>query len=236
VEPEAAGFVEEPEEREGEIIVDEGGTPPRKYYFDDGHVEIATHLVYELDADGHQLRVVRLTDYTAEKVLTLYPSAADLRARWADPQHRADIIARLEERGITFDELAAAAKQPDADPFDLLCHLAFNAPLRTRRERADCVRRERKEFFDRYGAEARAVLNELLEKYAEHGTAQFMVPEVLKLPPIAERGNVIEIANLFGGEQTTTLYGTGNGRFCLGGCPGSARGAVDHHAGEELRS
>jgi hypothetical protein len=75
-------------------------------------------------------------------------------------------IARLalEEKGISFDELVSAANQPDADPFDLLCHVAFNAPLRTRRERAEMLRREKKDFFDQYSLEARAILEELLEK------------------------------------------------------------------------
>jgi type I restriction enzyme R subunit len=112
-----------------------------------------------------------------------------------------EIIARLEERGITFEELAAATNQLDADPFDLLCHVAFNAPLRTRRERADRLRKEKKDFFDQYGPEARAILNALLDKYADHGTAQFVIPDVLKVPPISEHGNVIEIAGLFGGAE-----------------------------------
>jgi len=180
-------------------IKDDDEGQPRKFYVDGGHVEIAAHVVHELDSDGKQLRVVAFSDYTAEKVRTLYPSAADVRKRWADPEGRASIIAMLEERGISFDELAAATSQPDADPFDLLCHVAFNAPLRTRRERADRVRREKKDFFERYGADARSILNELLEKYAEHGTAQFIIPEVLEVPPISEHGNVIEIVKLFGG-------------------------------------
>lgn len=171
----------------------------KKFYVDKGYVEIAAHLVYELDADGKQLRVVKYIDYTAEKVRTLYPSASELREHWAVPEERAEIISRLEERGINFDELAAAANQPDADPFDLLCHITFNAPLRTRRERADRLRKEKKDFFDQYGPEAKAILNELLEKYAEHGTAQFLIPDVLKVPPISDHGNVIEIATLFGG-------------------------------------
>ncbi|MBI3608491.1 MAG: DEAD/DEAH box helicase family protein [Nitrospirae bacterium] len=183
------------------VMSDSADAQPRKYYFDGGHVDIATHLVYELDPDGTQLRVVRFTDYTAEKVRTLYPTAAELRERWADPEQRSEIIARLEERGINFDELASAADQPDADPFDLLCHITFNAPLRTRRERADRMRKERKDFFDRYGPEAKVVLNDLLEKYAVYGTAQFVIPDVLKVPPISERGNVMEIAGLFGGPE-----------------------------------
>jgi type I restriction enzyme R subunit len=178
-----------------------GGGAHRKFYFDGGQVEIAAHLVYELDADGRQLRVVQFTDYTAEKVRTLYPSAVDLREQWADPGQRAEIIALLEDRGINFDELAVASGRPEADPFDLLCHLAFNSPLRTRRERAERLRKERKDFFDRYGPEARGVLNELLEKYAEHGTAQFVLPDVLEVPPICEHGNVMEIAGLFGGAE-----------------------------------
>ena len=174
----------------------------RKYYVDGGRVEIAAHLVYELDADGKQLRVVKYTDYAAEKVQTLYPNAAEMRASWADPVERAEIISKLEERGISFDELAVSTNQPDADPFDLLCHLAFNAPLRTRRERADRFRRDKKDFFDQYGPEAKAILSELLEKYTEYGTAQFVIPEVLKVPPISDHGNVAEIINIFGGAES----------------------------------
>ncbi len=181
------------------IIAEPENAARRKLYFDHGQVEIAAHLVYELDPDGKQLRVVRFTDYAGEKVRTLFPSAPELQTEWADPVKRAEIIERLSERGIDFDELAAAANQPDADPFDLLCHLAYNAPLRTRRERAERLRTERKDFFDRHGPEARVILNELLEKYAEHGTAQFLLPDVLYLPPISDHGQPGEIISIFGG-------------------------------------
>ena len=171
----------------------------RKLYFDDGQVEIAAHLVYELDPDGRQLRVVRYTDYAAERVRVLCPNARELRERWADPKQRSEIIQSLEERGVSFDGLADAAQQPDADPFDLLCHLAFNAPLRTRRERARRLRDERKDFFDRFGDEARQILEQLLEKYALHGAAQFILPDILHVPPLSEHGTVQEISSSFGG-------------------------------------
>jgi len=179
----------------------DSGGPPRKYYVDDGSVEIAAHLVYELDGNGKQLRVVKFTDYTAEKVRSMCPSAASLRSKWSKAEERAEIIQALEERGISFEELVTAAKQPDADPFDLLCHVAFNAPLRTRRERAEMLRREKKDFFDRYVPEAREVLTEMLAKYIEYGTAQFQIPEILKVPPISERGTVPQIAAFFGGAE-----------------------------------
>jgi type I restriction enzyme R subunit len=168
---------------------------------DNGSVEIAAHLVYELDPDGKQLRVVKFTDYTAEKVRSMYASAAALRSRWSDTEERAAIIRKLEERGISFAELAESAKQPDADPFDLLCHVAFNAPLRTRRERAEMLRKEKKDFFDQYAPEARSVLNEMLDKYVEYGTAQFQMPDILKVPPISERGTIPQIASFFGGAE-----------------------------------
>jgi type I restriction enzyme R subunit len=180
-------------------LMDEEPRERRKFYVDDGSVEIAHQLVYELDAQGKQLRVIQYADYTAESVRSLYGSAAALRVDWADPVKRSDIIDQLEERGIDFDKLAEAAQRPDADPFDLLCHVAFNAPLRTRREGADRLLKDKRDFFDDYGPHAREVLEELLEKYAEHGLAQFRLPDVLKLPPISERGNVAEIAKLFGG-------------------------------------
>ncbi len=184
-----------------QTIGDDSEGQTRKYYFDGGQVEIAAHLVYELDPDGAQLSVVKFTDYTADKVRTLYPSAANLKIQWADPDKRSEIIEKLAERGIDFDELVQATQQPQADPFDLLCHIAFNAPLRTRRERADRLRRDKKDFFDQYSQEAQTILRELLEKYAEHGTAQFLIPDILKVPPISVHGNVVEIAKLFGGPE-----------------------------------
>ncbi len=180
---------------------DETDNKPRRFYIDGGNVEIVAHLVHELDPDGKQLRVVKYTDYTAECVRTLYHSSADLRNHWADPLQRAEILAALDERGISFDELATATGQQDADPFDLLCHVAFNSPLRTRRERAERLRKEKKDFFDEYGPTARAILDELLEKYAEYGAAQFELPNVLQVPPISEHGNIMEIAAQFGGPE-----------------------------------
>jgi type I restriction enzyme R subunit len=183
------------------LTFDDDLPPPRKYYVDGGTVEIAAHVVWDLDADGKRLHAKEFTEYTKDNVRSMYPSAADLRARWSAPEERAAIIAALAERGISFDELAESAKQPDADPFDLLCHVAYSAPIRTRRERAEAARIEGKAFFDRFTNGAREVLNELLEKYIEFGTAQFRIPDVLKVPPISRHGNVIEIAGLFGGPE-----------------------------------
>jgi type I restriction enzyme R subunit len=209
-EPESAESVEDPAGRlaetdgyplpsDGRGAGGEGGVRSRKYYFDGGQVEIAADLVYELDADGKQLCVVKLTDYTAEKVRSLCPSTVELRARWSNPEQRAEIIEQLHERGIDFQALALQAGKPDADPFDLLCHLAFNAPVLTRRQRADRVKKQQAAFFNYFAPKAREILNDLLEKYAVDGELQFTLPDVLKLPPISQHGNVAEIIGKFGG-------------------------------------
>jgi len=200
-EPEVLKLGESPGPPYGAVIDDPPDEEPRKYFYDGGQVQVAAHLVYELDAEGHQLRVVQFTDYTAERVRALFPTAVELRAAWADPERRADIIEKLAERGIDFDELTKVTSQPDADPFDLLCHVAYSAPVRTRRERVDQLRKERRAFLEKHSGVTRQILEELLEKYAEHGAAQFVLPDVLQVPPISDHGNVIEIARYFGGSE-----------------------------------
>ena len=130
---------------------------------------------------------------------TLCSNPDELRVRWVDADKRAEIVRQLSERGIDFQTVAVQAGKPDADPFDLLCHHAFNAPILTRRQRADRVKKEQPAFFARFGPDAREILNDLLEKYAADGEIQFTLPEVLKVPPISQRGNVNEIINKFGG-------------------------------------
>lgn len=174
---------------------------PRKLYVDGGSVEIAAHLVYELDSHGRQLRVVRFTEYAADKVRSLYRSASDMRHDWMNPIGRRQIADALADRGIDLDDLALSSGQPDADPFDLLCNIAFNAPIRTRRERASRLQKEDGEFWSEYPPEARQILEELLDKYVEFGATQFVLPDVLEIPPVSYHGSLMDIVALFGNES-----------------------------------
>ena len=166
----------------------------RKYYFDGGSVEIAAQVVYELDGDGKQLRVVSYTDYARDKVKALYRSPQALETDWRERKQRKAILDALAERGIELQRLGEVAGVPDADPLDLLCHLAFNGPLRTRRERAMRLTKAHEDFFDRYAPEAREILQQLVDKYTEHGLDQLRLPDVLKVPPLSAHGNPSEIA------------------------------------------
>jgi type I restriction enzyme R subunit len=171
----------------------------QKYYVDDGHVSIVADMAYEYDHDGNRLRVVKLTDYAGEEVRTLFPNADALRSEWRKPDERSEVVEALEARGVLLEKLVEKTGRSDADPFDLLCHLAYDAQLRTREERARRVERGHQDFFEQYEPEARAVLDELLDKYTAHGPQQLHLPDVLKVPPLSGRGNVSEIAAHFGG-------------------------------------
>jgi type I restriction enzyme R subunit len=111
------------------------------------------------------------------------------------------VLRELTERGISFEELAASSDQPDADPFDLLCHLAWNAPLLTRRQRAERARAKDAGPVRQYGDTAREILALLLDKYIERGIIQFnALSELMKVQPFDRYGTPSEIATRhFGG-------------------------------------
>ena len=172
----------------------------RKLYVDNVPASVITEVVYDLDASGRRT-VVKFTDLTGEQVRTLYPNSMAMRMVWADPEQRALFIKRLTENNIDLERLAQVLNQPDIDAFDLLCSVAFQAPVKSRRERAQRVELEETAFFAIYTAPAREILQALLAKYAQHGVTQFELKEVLKLPEFARYGNVSEIARHFGGAE-----------------------------------
>jgi len=172
---------------------------PRKFYVDGGEVEVVAHLVYDLDGDGKRLTCRKLTDWTGEKVRTLFATPAAFRAEWAMPDKRSAVIDALAERGIDLHALMQEAERPDDDPFDLICHLAWNAPLTTRAERARRVREGG--LFTRYEEDARAILDALLDRYAGGGANELTLPQALKVHPVSDFGNPSEIARRFGGPQ-----------------------------------
>ncbi|WP_204259703.1 type I restriction-modification enzyme R subunit C-terminal domain-containing protein [Lichenicola cladoniae] len=154
----------------------------------------------ELDPEG-RLVTRRVLDRTRDVVRTLYATPAALRTVWGLPDKRLIVAEALAAHGLDVKELAEAAGQPDADPFDLLCHVAWDAPPRTRRERAEELKRRKPAVFDRFGGEARAVLDALLDRYEIGGPDELRLPEALKIKPLSAMGNPLEIASRFGGPE-----------------------------------
>jgi type I restriction enzyme R subunit len=190
------------EEEGGVIITDDSeGGGSRKLYVDGGTVEITADAVYDLDADGKRIRAISYSEYTGKTVRSMFTSAAELRSKWSEAQQRGAIVDSLEDRGISLEQLLRTSNTPEADPFDLLCNIAFNVPIHTRRERADRIRKEELAFFAKFRPEAREILTEILDKYVEFGTTQLDDANVLKVAPISNFGNVMEISQLFGGPE-----------------------------------
>ena len=183
------------------IIITDPPAEPRKFYIDGGEVEVIGHLVYDLDTDGKKLQVVKYTEYSGRAVRTLYPTREELQSAWSNPDTRSEVLRELTERGISFAGLASTSEQPDADPFDLLCHLAWNAPLLTRRQRVEAAKRQTQDLFAQHGDTAREILTLLLDRYVERGILQFnALSELMKVKPFDRYGSPSEIAiRHFGG-------------------------------------
>ena len=171
------------------------GDPRRKYYVTEGEVTIVAESVQVLDASG-KLRTVQFTQYAKEQVSTLFTDAKAFQKAWADPEQRGNIVAELEGRGISLEQLSDITKMSDADPFDLLCFVAFDLKPMTRRERAERVRKAT--TLAAYTNGAREIIELILDKYVQFGLTELNAG-VLEVKPISDKGNITEIAALFGG-------------------------------------
>lgn len=117
---------------------------------------------------------------------------------WSEAEKKQQIIEELEGEGVFFDELEKQIGK-EMDAFDLICHVAFDKPPLSRRERADKVRKS--DYFAKYGDDARKVLTALLDKYADEGIENIENMEVLRLRPFDNMGTPFEILDYFGGKQ-----------------------------------
>jgi type I restriction enzyme R subunit len=173
----------------------------RKFYVDNGVAYVVAEGIYLPDPETGRLRLAEYGDYLADAVRRLYPSASDLRTAWATSPGRADVAEALLARGIDLAEAAERLGFVELDPLDLLVHVAWNGEAITRRERTGRVRTRQAAFVGSFSPEARAVLNDLLDKYAEHGISQLDDLRVLEVPPLDRHGSPIEIAARFGGRE-----------------------------------
>ena len=163
---------------------------------------IAGEQAFELDPDGNVLKTVEFTDYVTQNIRRLNLTAEHLKQDWPKAEQRAEILNQLRSRGIDPDHLAHVTHQEDADALDLLLHVAYNAPLVTRRERAEKLRQKKANFFNTFTPAAREILNELLDKYADYGIGEFdQLPRVLQVSPFDQYGSTHEIYQLFGGAE-----------------------------------
>ncbi len=173
------------------------GTRPTKYYVDNVEVRVATERVQYLDEHG-KLITESLKDYSRKTVRKAYTSLDSFLTVWNDAERKQAILEELAAKGVFLDELAEQVGR-DYDAFDLICHVAFDQPPLTRKERAEKVKK--RNVFAKYGEKARTVLDALLQKYADSGITSVESLEILKVDPLTAHGTPVEIVKLFGGRN-----------------------------------
>jgi type I restriction enzyme, R subunit len=174
----------------------DGSRRRNKYYVDDVEVSVVSERVQYLDGDG-RLITETLKDYTRKTVLQQYQSLNAFLSAWSDAERKQAIVEELARQGVFLDELAEQVGR-DYDAFDLVCHIAFDQPPLTRRERAERVKK--RDVFTKYGKKARGVLNTLLDKYADGGIRSVESLDILKVDPLTTFGTPVEIIKAFGGK------------------------------------
>jgi len=159
---------------------------------------IAAELIQIIDPVSGRLITVQLSQYAKEKIKTMFPSASDFRSHWNNLQERKLIIEQLENMSISIEQLMEVTSQKDADPFDLLCFVAYDLMPKTRRQRAELLKTNKPDFFLLYSEKARRILQMILDKYIDFGLGQIR-PDIISVEPFTQQGNTIEIVNEFGG-------------------------------------
>ncbi len=176
----------------GEIV----NEPLRKYYVDGVNVTMLNERIQYLDSNGN-LITSSLKDYTKQKICEKYQSLDDFINTWEQADKKQAIIDELTEQGIIIENLKTAISE-QMDIFDLICHIAYDQPALTRAERVNNVKK--RDYFTKYGNQARKVLEALLDKYADEGIENIENIKILTVNPLAEFGSPMEILEIFGGK------------------------------------
>ncbi|MDD5672633.1 MAG: DEAD/DEAH box helicase family protein [Chitinivibrionales bacterium] len=172
--------------------------PPReKIYVNGIDVSILNSREMYFDSQGRPI-TLSLKDYTKQQILKEFRSLDDFLKKWDATARKEALIAELEEHGVLVADLIKAVDR-QCDLFDIICHVAFDQPPLTRKERADNVKK--RNYFGKYGEQARRVLNALLDKYSDEGITNIENIEVLRVKPLTDFGSAMEIIGTFGGKK-----------------------------------
>lgn len=184
------------------IIIDPpggtGGEGRKRYYVNDVEVMVINDRVQYYGSDG-KLITESLKAYSKKNIKKEFSSIDEFLRKWSESEKKEEIRLHLEEQGVFLEELLDEVGK-DMDTFDLICHIAFDMPVLTRKERANNVKK--RNYFSKYGDSARAVLEKLLDKYSDEGIENIEDIKVLKLPDFKEFGTQLEIVKkVFGGKK-----------------------------------
>lgn len=188
----------EAEAGELEFTGEEGGKKRIKYVIDSIPIYVIAERVQYYGPDG-RLITESLNDYTRSCVKKQFASLDDFLRRWSDAEQKKVIIEELAAQGVMWEALAEEVEKKQGkllDPFDLICHVAFDQPALSRRERAEQVKK--RNYFAKYSGAARQVLEALLDKYADTGIEHIEDIKILQLYPFSQLGAPVELLRAFG--------------------------------------
>jgi type I restriction enzyme R subunit len=194
------GDVQFPAPEKPDVIIKEcapNESRRRKLTVNGIEVTIVKERVQYMGEDG-KIITESLRDYTRKSIRTAYTSLDSFLTSWKQADKKKAIVDELEAQGVVFaalnEEIGSAF-----DPFDLICHVAFEQKPLTRKERADQVKK--RDYFTKYGDLARSVVTALLDKYADDGVLDLENPEIIRLDPLSKLGSPMEIIRAFGGKS-----------------------------------
>ena len=176
-------------------------TPTRKFYVNGVEVVQVGERVQYYGKDG-KLITESLVDYTKKNLKEQFATMNDFIKKWSEADKKSAIIEELEEQGILFEELREEVKQKtgkDLSIFDLICHVTFDMPPLSRKERAEKVKK--RNYFGKYSEKARAILNALIDKFADEGIMEIENRSILSFQPFDKFGTPVEIIKEFGGKD-----------------------------------
>ncbi|MBK0370177.1 EcoAI/FtnUII family type I restriction enzme subunit R [Flavobacterium agrisoli] len=168
----------------------------KKFYVANVPVSVIAERVQYFDANG-KLITESLKDYTKKALEKEFTSLDDFLTKWSDADKKKIIIDELANEGVFFEALAEEIGK-DLDPFDIICHVAWDKPPLSRKERAEQVKK--RNYFTKYGEQAQKVINALLDKYADEGVEPIEETKILTIQPFTDYGTPIEIIKIFGGK------------------------------------
>jgi type I restriction enzyme R subunit len=170
---------------------------PNKVIVNGVDVKVLVNRELSFDHDG-KLIVVGIKDFTRDKVKERFKTMNEFLHYWNHADRKQAIVDELSEQGILVDAFLTAVDK-EADLFDLICHVAYDQKPLTRKERANNVKK--RNYFTKYGNGARAVMENLLDKYADEGINNIETLDILKLQPFDSLGSITEIVRTFGGKN-----------------------------------
>ena len=171
---------------------------PRKYYIDDVPIKVVSERVQYIDKDG-KLITESLIDYTKKNILNQYAKLDDFLNTWSMADKKQAILDELQDDGVLLEAIREELGYSELDDFDLICHIAYDKPPLTKRERAENVRK--RNYLYKYSDIAKQVIEALLNKYANDGIKEIEDTKVLQLKEFEQIASAPKIVKAFGGKD-----------------------------------